>query len=161
MNTTDASQPNDVLERLLRIGLGVGAVMSLAVGIWMLASPRDWFEVFPAGIEDFGPFNQHFIRDVGAWYTAGGILLAFGSSNPIRFGGMTIVVTSVAYVLHAWIHISDLVSGRVHARHWIIDLPLVFLPVLIFLLLLWIWWTLVSGKPPDGRPEPPADEGRL
>lgn len=142
-------QLTGVLMRLLRIGLGLSGLTSLALGVWMLSSPANWFAVFPAALEDFGPFNAHFIRDLGGWYAAGGLLLMFALTNPMRFGGVALVVSLVAYVAHAGTHLADLVSGRVGAKHWLIDTPLVFLPVVMFVLLTWIWWTLQSGRHPE------------
>jgi hypothetical protein len=45
----------------LAIVLGVGA---LANGLFMLASPANWYFAVP-GVTTTGPFNQHFLRDIG------------------------------------------------------------------------------------------------
>lgn len=134
----------DVLESLLRIGFGLGGLLSLATGVWMLAAPSHWYEVFPGAVPDFGSLNTHFVRDMGGWYIAGGILLLFALTNPRRFGGVALVVVTVASGSHAATHVADIVSGRVGADHWIIDAPLVFAPVVILGVLLWIWWRLQS-----------------
>ena len=39
-------------------------VLGIANGIFMLVSPEDWYVAVP-GVTDTGPFNQHFVRDIG------------------------------------------------------------------------------------------------
>ncbi|MGH9195837.1 MAG: hypothetical protein ACRD1T_08865 [Acidimicrobiia bacterium] len=135
-----------VLERLLQLGFGLGGVASLITGSWMLAFPRDWFTVFPGEVPDFGEFNSHFVRDLGGWYIAGGVLLLFALTNPKRFGGVTLIVSLIANGAHAGTHLADIISGRVGAEHWAIDAPLVFLPVILIAVMLWIWWTLQTER---------------
>lgn len=135
-----------ILLKLLRVGFGAGGMTSLALGIWMLIDPAGWRAVFPGAIEDFGAFNPHFIRDLGGWYAAGGLLLLLAFTNPARLGGIALLVTLVGYGTHAAVHIGDIVSGTVPASHWIIDLPTVFLPVMLVVLLLWIWWSMQATR---------------
>jgi hypothetical protein len=143
------------LERLLKIGFGLGGLISLASGVWMWIAPDHWFKVFPGGVADFGPQNDHFIRDLGGWYIAGGILLLFALTNTGRFGGVALVVTLVAAFSHSLSHIRDVASGDVGAEHWITDLPFVHAPLLLLGIMLWIWWTLKSERRPvkAGPPE--------
>ncbi|MBW3588956.1 MAG: hypothetical protein KY429_06030 [Actinobacteria bacterium] len=151
MSTTATEAQSDlasVLEKLLKLGFGIGGIMSLAVGAWMVAAPANWFEVFPGAIGDTGVLNEHFVRDLGGWYLAGGILFLFALTNPVRFGGVALVVTLVSYASHAATHIGDLLTGRLPGSHWIIDTPLVFAPVLALVVLLWVWWTLQGQRHP-------------
>lgn len=41
------------------LGLGLGAN-----GVYMLADPANWYFAVP-GVTTTGPFNQHFLRDIG------------------------------------------------------------------------------------------------
>lgn len=145
-----------VLERLLRVGFLLGGFLSVAVGVWMLADPAGWYELVPGPASDYGPVNAHFIRDVGGWYVAQGILFLFASTNPRRFGGVTLIVTLVANGAHAVGHLADIASARVGAEHWATDMPLVAAPVVFLVVMLWIWWSLQSG----GRPGPRRIEVR-
>ena len=43
-----------------------------ANGLWMLAAPLNWFTTVP-GVVDSGPFNDHFVRDVGIVYALSGV----------------------------------------------------------------------------------------
>jgi hypothetical protein len=138
-----------VLETLLKLGFALGGIFSLAVGVWMLAAPENWYEVFPAGIPDTGALNAHFVRDLGGWYMAGGVLLLFALTSPKRYGGVALIVTIVSYGAHAATHISDLVTQRLPASHWLIDTLLVFMPVIAWLVLLWVWWTLQGERHPE------------
>ena len=61
--------PGDGLGWLLLI---FGAI-SLGNAVWMLADPLRWYHELPAEVPDFGPFNPHFVRDIGcAFATVGG-----------------------------------------------------------------------------------------
>lgn len=45
----------------IAILLGIGGI---ANGLFMLVSPADWYFAVP-GVTTTGPFNQHFVRDIG------------------------------------------------------------------------------------------------
>lgn len=60
---------------------GVLAILMLANGIWMILSPEAWYWAIP-GVPDRGPFNQHFVRDIGIAYFLIGISFAAGIRNP-------------------------------------------------------------------------------
>ena len=48
------------------VGLGL-----LANGLTMLANPDAWYGLLP-GVVQTGPFNPHFVRDIGAAYLVTG-----------------------------------------------------------------------------------------
>ena len=50
------------------VGLGL-----LANGLTMLANPDAWYGLLP-GVVQTGPFNPHFVRDIGAAYLVTGAL---------------------------------------------------------------------------------------
>lgn len=145
----DDSRLVSVLETLLKFGFGLGGLLSLSNGVWMFIAPENWFEVFPAAVPDTGPLNAHFVRDLGGWYGAGGILLLFALTRPVRFGGVALIVTLIASATHAATHLGDLITGSLPANHWIIDLPFVFAPLIAWSLLLWVWWSLQSARYPE------------
>jgi hypothetical protein len=52
-----------------------------------------------------------------------------------------VVLAGLFLVLHALIHVADLVAGRLPGEHWLVDLPGVFVPaILILVLALPRWW---------------------
>ncbi|MCH7789126.1 MAG: hypothetical protein IH940_06745, partial [Acidobacteria bacterium] len=55
----------------LRIALGYLAAMNALIGIWAQFFPRSFFDDFPgagdAWVAVDGPYNEHLVRDVGAF----------------------------------------------------------------------------------------------
>jgi len=115
-----------VLAVILGIGLGLNA-------LWMLAVPAAWYAAVP-GVTQTGPFNPHFVRDIGAAYLVAAAALIWFAANP---KAQSAVQAGAAFLtLHALVHLWDAVAGREHA-HQLIDLATVFLPSV---LAIWIAW---------------------
>lgn len=57
--------------------LGAGA---LANGLFMLLAPSAWYFAVP-GVTTTGPFNQHFIRDIGFVFLFVGAAFAIGAAR--------------------------------------------------------------------------------
>jgi hypothetical protein len=57
--------------RILRAGLIVAAIPAIQLGIWATLAPRSFYDDFPgaghAWVSPSGPFNEHLVRDVGAF----------------------------------------------------------------------------------------------
>lgn len=115
--------------------LGLIAVLSGANALWMLAAPEHWYHYVPAAVPDFGPYNVHFVRDLGcAYLTVAGALLAALRRPAWR---LPLVATALAFFgLHALIHVFDTGRGHVEAHHWLLDLPTTYLPVALLLAVL-------------------------
>jgi hypothetical protein len=58
--------------------LGAGAGVN---GVFMLAFPADWYFVVP-GVTTTGPFNQHFVRDIGLVFLFIGTAFLIGVARP-------------------------------------------------------------------------------
>jgi predicted anti-sigma-YlaC factor YlaD len=112
----------------------IAAVGNLANGFWMLADPAGWYAGLPAAVPDFGPLNEHFVRDIGCVFVLLGIALLWAAFTPSVRVPMLVVVT-LFYVLHALVHVYDTARGLVGSDHWTIDLPGVYLPAVILLAL--------------------------
>ena len=119
------------------IVLGIFAFSNLANGLWMLANPGHWYENLPASVPDFGPLNEHFVRDIGCAFTLLGIGLAVAAVVP-RWRVAAVGATAAFYGLHALVHVVDTLRGLVGPEHWTIDLPGVYLPALILFALTWM-----------------------
>lgn len=119
------------------IVLGLFALSNLANGVWMLASPAHWYHTLPAAVPDFGPLNEHFVRDIGCAFTLLGVGLAIAAVLPAWRVPALAAVTGF-YLLHALVHVLDTARGLVGREHWMIDLPSVYAPALI-LLALTVW----------------------
>jgi hypothetical protein len=117
--------------------LGFFALGNLANGLWMLADPVHWYLNLPAGVPDFGPLNEHFVRDIGCIYFLMGAFLAVGAFVP-RWRVPALAVATLFYVLHAVVHVVDTMRGLVGAEHWLIDLPGIYLPAVILVGVTWM-----------------------
>ena len=110
--------------------LVVFSLGNLANGIWMLAAPAHWYANLPAAVPDTGPLNLHFVRDIGSAFTMmGGALLWAALRPPLRVP--MLALTTAFYALHALVHVTDTLAGRLPGSHWVIDAPGVYVPVLL------------------------------
>lgn len=116
-------------------------ILNLANGAWMLFAPEHWFLNLPAAVPDTGPFNAHLVRDVGATFSTFGAALLLAASRPAARRPV-LLATTTFYVLHALLHVDDIVTGRLPPAHWAIDFPGVFLPAaLLVVVYLRRFWT--------------------
>ncbi len=97
-----------------RSGLVVRAILLAAslsnavIGVWATLSPRGWYDDFPGFGQHWvsvdGPYNQHLVRDVGAWSLA-----------------LTILTVGAAWALERRFVIAAgialAVQGAAHAQH--------------------------------------------
>ena len=115
-------------------------VLNVANGLWMLFAPQHWYLNLPAGVPDTGPFNGHFVRDIGCAFTTIGAAFCAAAARPVHRRAV-VMAAALFLALHAAVHVADMLSGRLHHGHWLIDLPGVFLPaILIAVLCLPRWW---------------------
>jgi uncharacterized membrane protein len=88
-----------------RIAAGILGVIHAANGLVMLTHGHQWFERIAART---GPFNPHFVADVGAAFLASGLALLWRSWRSRYWPG---AVAGCGFLLfHATIHISDYVA---------------------------------------------------
>lgn len=106
--------------------LGLGAV---ANGLFMLVDPANWYFIIP-GVTNTGPFNQHFIRDIGMIYGFVGVCFIVGAWLEERRALLWILGT-VWLAAHALFHIWEVTAGICGPRQLLIDFPDVILPPLI------------------------------
>jgi hypothetical protein len=124
----------------MRALFGVLGVLNVANGLWMLLAPAAWYRDLPAGVPDTGPLNVHFVRDIGAAFTTIGVAFLVAAPDAPRRRGVLLAAT-LFYLLHALVHVTDLLAGRLDADHWLVDLPGVFAPTILLLVLsLPRWW---------------------
>lgn len=106
--------------------LGLGAI---ANGIYMLVAPADWYFAVP-GVTTTGPFNQHFIRDIGMTYGFVGGALVMGARTP----ALRLVLWAAASAwlsAHALFHVWEVAVGICGPSQLVTDFPAVFTPALI------------------------------
>lgn len=113
--------------------MGLGAI---ANGIFMLAFPADWYFAVP-GVTTTGPFNQHFIRDIGIIFLFLGAAFLIGTVRPdlriVPWAAATLWLAS-----HALFHFWEVAVGICGPSALARDFPAVTLPALVGTLLT-IW----------------------
>ncbi|WP_068179053.1 hypothetical protein [Mycobacterium sp. UM_CSW] len=100
-----------LLHRGTLVLLGAGGAVT---GGWAYAAPRHWYDSFPgfgmSWLPQLGPYNEHFVKDVGAMFLA---LTALTAVTVVLVANQTLVrVTAVAWLvfntLHCLYHLSML-----------------------------------------------------
>lgn len=124
-----------MLEKLV---FGVALVLALAMlanGIFMAAAPESWYWLVP-GVPDRGPFNQHFVRDIGFIYALGGAAFAYGAI----YSQQRLLIWSLPtawLVVHAGFHVWEVIVGICGPESLIEDFAGVTVPALLGLLLIY------------------------
>ena len=121
-----------------RIVFLVGGLGNAGNALWMLADPYGWYIGLPAGVPDFGPYNEHFVRDIGCTFMSLGLLLLSAAAIP-SMGLPALVATTLFSGMHALVHVYDTARGFVAPAHWTIDCPGVYAPTLLLLGLTWAY----------------------
>ncbi|HEX7885094.1 MAG TPA: hypothetical protein VF474_03875 [Phenylobacterium sp.] len=88
---------------------GLMALVFLANGAAMLFAPLPWYDAVP-GVPATGPFNPHFVRDVGAIYGVGALGLGWFAWRPAQ-GWPALALVAAWLTLHAAIHVYDATCG--------------------------------------------------
>lgn len=102
-------------------------LLSVANGVFMLVAPAAWYAIAP-GVSATGPFNAHFVRDIGAAFlVAGGSLVWFACDARARPAALA---CAAFFTLHALVHLSDAMAGRESIYQAMRDLPTIYLGAL-------------------------------
>jgi dipeptide/tripeptide permease len=122
---------------VLALAMGLNGVVMLAAGRW-------WYGVVP-GVTTTGPFNPHFVKDIGAAYLVAGFAFAWLAWKPAAAGAQGAAAAGAAFLaLHAGVHLAEAISDPAGLAHLARDFPGVLLPALIAV---WLAW------PSQPRPE--------
>ena len=87
------------------------AVLNVANGLTMLFAGRFWFQSVP-GAAQTGPFNPHFVQDVGAAFLIAGLSLAARALQPALWPAT--VAGAGFLAVHGLIHLASIVAGHDH-----------------------------------------------
>ena len=115
--------------------LNLFGAINVGNGLWMLFFAQNWFNTLPAGLHDTGPLNKHFVHDVGMVYFLCGFALLYCAQNLSKSLYLYLAVV-LFFVGHALIHIVEILVGLLPPSHWLIDMPLIFIPALILIALM-------------------------
>lgn len=102
---------------------GILGTFNATNGLAMLCAGSTWWSSFP-GVAETGPFNPHFVQDVGAAFLAAGIAQGLRAWRPRYWPAA--LAGSAFRVAHATIHLVMIASG--HDHHPGADLASVILP---------------------------------
>jgi peptidoglycan/LPS O-acetylase OafA/YrhL len=104
------------------------AIPTLFNGLAMLFAGPFWYASVP-GVTDTGPFNPHFVQDIGVAFLAAGLALAARAWRPRYWPA---AVTGAGFLAaHALIHLVAIIGG--HAHHAGFDLVAIVLPAALAL----------------------------
>jgi hypothetical protein len=106
--------------------LGIAAI---ANGTFMLIDPERWYLSVP-GVTTTGPFNQHFVRDIGLIFLLLGGAFLLGAARPnlrVPFWAAASIWLSGHALFHFWEVAVGICGSSALAR----DFPAVTLPAII------------------------------
>jgi hypothetical protein len=94
-----------MLKRIVASALGL---FSAANGVFMLTAPALWYDAIPS-VAHTGPFNAHFVADIGGAFFAAGAGLIARAWRPRYWPA---AVAGVGFLgLHALIHVVEIAIG--------------------------------------------------
>lgn len=108
------------IKRIAAIALGIGGA---ANGLFMLLAPPLWYDSVP-GLAHTGPFNPHFVSDIGVAYLVASISLIVRAWRPRYWPS---AVAGAAFMCgHAIIHVFDIAlerTGNAGVDVWLVIVP--------------------------------------
>lgn len=121
--------------RHINTGLfAVFGLLSLLNAAIMLSAPEWWFWTTP-GVSGSGPYNPHFVKDVGLTFLVLGV--AAGAALAVPQYRLPLLGVFVAWNFgHAVLHVVDIATGCLPPENIATDTPLVIVPAFIAALLL-------------------------
>jgi hypothetical protein len=90
-----------------RILLALLLLAAVVLGTWTYVMPRSWYDTFPGfgfrWVVQTGPYNEHFVKDIGSMYLALAVLTAaalwFAASDA------TVRITAAAWTTFNLLHL--------------------------------------------------------
>ncbi|HXQ14366.1 MAG TPA: hypothetical protein VN814_07070 [Caulobacteraceae bacterium] len=115
---------------LLRLAAALLALTMGGNGVVMLAAGRWWYGAV-AGVPETGPFNPHFVKDIGAAYLVVGVAFAWLAARPSPVARGATLAAALFLGLHACVHLAEAVGNPAGLADLARDFPGVFLPALL------------------------------
>ena len=114
---------------------GLLAAMAIGNGLFMLIAGKQWYLTAP-GASDTGPYNFHFVADIGVGFLVAGAGLAARAWRPQYWPA---ALTGAAFLFgHGLIHVAGLLGG--HAHYVIMEWTGIILPAALSL------WAALPAK---------------
>lgn len=108
---------------LKQILAGILGALTVANGLVMLIDGARWYELTP-GVSHTGPYNPHFVADIGAAFLVAGLGLLARAWRPRLWPAAAVGAGFVG--LHGAIHVFEIATGHVHDAAT--DIGLVVIP---------------------------------
>ena len=121
---------------LLALILAANGVAMLTAGLW-------WYGAVP-GVTHTGPYNPHFVKDIGAAYLVVAGSLAWRALRPGQAAKGAVLAAAAFLCLHALIHLADAMSHGDGFADLARDFAGVFLPAILA-----AWIALPSRHQPE------------
>jgi hypothetical protein len=112
--------------------LGLAVLLGIALeanGVFMLVSPDNWYLAVP-GVTSTGPFNQHFLRDIGLIFVLMGGAFLVGAARP-QFRVLLWAAPTIWLSGHALFHFWEVAVGICSPAVLPRDFPAVTLPAIV------------------------------
>jgi hypothetical protein len=117
---------------LQHVSIGAAILMGAAAavnGLFMLLAPEHWYFAVP-GVTTTGPFNQHFIRDIGLIFLFVGTAFLLGAAKP-HYRVVLWAAPTLWLGGHALFHFWEVAVGICGPSALLRDFPAVTLPAII------------------------------
>jgi hypothetical protein len=129
----------DTDRRALRAGLVVLALPAALIAVWALAAPHSFYGDFPGGghswVAPLGPYDEHLVRDVGAFELGLVALAAYAIARPERrVVGAAFLTFAVSGVPHLVYHFTT--TEALKTADNVVSLVGLALPLIVPLVLL-------------------------
>jgi hypothetical protein len=147
MKTTEG---NRTIGTVLWALAALNGLFLFANGLFMLIAPSAWYHVVP-GVTQTGPFNQHFVRDIGLIQIFLGAAFGIGMFHPASRVVLWAAATSWLSA-HAVLHLWEVAVGICHGSAIARDFPAVTLPALIGVAITALAWRASTLKNPNAIP---------
>ncbi len=111
-----------ILAGLLALTMGANGVVMLLAGLW-------WYGRVP-GVPSTGPYNPHFVQDIGIAFIVAAAGFAWFVARPAA-GYAAAVAGGVFLIAHAALHLTGSLTGHHAGAELIRDFAGVYLPALL------------------------------
>jgi hypothetical protein len=118
-----------VIAILLALAMGGNGLAMLAAGPW-------WYTAVP-GVTETGPFNPHFVKDIGAAYLVVGLGFAWLALRRSARAEGAAMAGALFLVLHGLVHLAEAATNPMGLGDLVRDFPGVLLPAILAAWLAW------------------------
>ena len=108
---------------LLAFAMGGNGLVMLVAGPW-------WYGAV-AGARQTGPFNPHFVKDIGAAYVVVGAAFAWLAVRPSPIARGASLAAALFLGLHAGVHLAEAIGAAAGLADLARDFPGVLLPAML------------------------------